>query len=134
LTAVERILLIHSSPSPLHPCTHLQMFEGLLCNQLFFLVPFHSVHDTGPQETDHCWLWQLISFHFFFYIKHYLEQEINCCLKQRFQSNRNDADLPHTCSHLQITSQYRSNKKKKINKNNKKEAFSMFLFSNITVT
>lgn len=55
---------------------YLQMFEGLLCNQLFFLVPFHSIHDTGPKETNHCWLWQLISLHFLFYIKYYLEKDI----------------------------------------------------------
>ena len=51
---------------------YLQVFEGLLRHEFLLLVPFHSVHYTGPQKSNHCCFWKIIPFHFFFNIENHL--------------------------------------------------------------
>ena len=51
---------------------YLQVFEGLLRHEFLLLVPFHSVHYTGPQKSNHCRFWKIIPFHFFFNIENHL--------------------------------------------------------------
>ena len=51
---------------------YLQMLKGLLCNEFFLLVPFNSIHYTGPQKSNHCCFRKIIPLHFFLNIEHHL--------------------------------------------------------------
>lgn len=51
---------------------YLQVLKGLLRNQFLLLVPLHSVHDTGPQKSNHCCLREVIPLHLFFHVEHHL--------------------------------------------------------------
>lgn len=36
--------------------SYLQVFDGLFSHQLLLLVPLHTAHHAGPDDTDHCLL------------------------------------------------------------------------------
>lgn len=53
------------------------MFNGLFCDQLLLLVPFHWAHHTGPKHSDHCLLRDVALLHLLSSVRDNLQETIN---------------------------------------------------------